>query len=464
MLSRRLIEDCKEAHCIPVRSAILTGSKALGVAASEMMMSTHEIVSSARASQKFIRFLVTADSFLPHSGGSRVYYANLYRTLLEQYPDTITLLTKKVPGWQVFDEHEMGERFRIFRRFNPLPNWKYSQLPKALLQLMHASATITISNYDCLHCCDLFPQALSGVFLSRIFNLPLIIFCHGDEISQTDRRRFQPRVRDFIYRQADAIIAANQYALESLIRIGLPNNRIHKLTPGVDLQIFQPRPRNKTLVERFGLAGKKVILTVARLVPRKGHAIVLRALPAVLQRIPNLKYLIVGEGPEKQRLEQTVQDLRLGDVVTFVGDISHAEISEFYNVCDVFIMVNRLEESGDIESFGMVFTEANAMGKPVIGGKSGGTSEAILDGEAGFLVDPQSAEDVGERLILLLSNRTLSDSIGSAGLRRVIQVFNWKTRSDALREISADLIKKRRGAGLLWRSRSLQHGRSKASH
>jgi len=393
-----------------------------------------------------IHHLAMADSYLPHSGGSRVYYANLYKNLLLAYPDTVTLLTKKVPGWQEFDRTESTERFRIIRRFRPLPNWKYQQLPKALPQLVHAAGTILTGTYDCLHCGDLFPQALNGVFLRKLFHLPLIIFCHGDEISQTDKRRYQPKVRDFIYRHADAIIAANQFAYEGLVRIGIPKVRIRKLTPGVDLEHFQPGPRNPQLIEQYGLAGKKVLLTVARLVSRKGHKIVLQALPKVLRTVPDLKYLIAGEGPEKAHLEQMVGELGLGDIVTFVGDISHQSIREFYNACDVFVMVNRLDPDGDVESFGMVFTEANAMGKAVIGGRSGGAVEAVVEGQTGFLVDPDSAEEVAERLITLLTSEELAQRMGSAGLRRVHADFNWITRAHALREISAELVMKWRTA------------------
>src|SRR5215471_6711172 len=218
-----------------------------------------------------ISYLVTADSYLPHSGGSRVYYAALYKHLVEQYPDTVTLLTKKVPGWRKFDRAESNKNFRIRRRFHPLYNWKYWQLPKALPQLLHAGTTALFGRYDCMHCGDLFPQALNGVLLRKIFKLPLLIFCHGDEISQTDKRRYQPRVRDFIYRHADAIVAANQFACDGLRRIGIPEERIHKLTPGVDMTEFQPRPARADLVKLYGLQNKRVLLTVARLVPRKGH-------------------------------------------------------------------------------------------------------------------------------------------------------------------------------------------------
>ncbi len=387
-----------------------------------------------------IDYLVTADSYLPHSGGSRVYYANLYRNLLAQYPDRVTLLTKKVPGWKEFDARECGDNFRIRRRFRPLPNWKYWEMPKAVPQLLHTATTLLLEKFDCLHCGDLFPQALNGVYLRRLFKVPLLVFCHGDEISQIDRRRYQPRVRDFIYQQADAVIAANQFAYDGLARIGVAHERIHKLTPGVDLEQFYPRSPNHELIEKYGLKDKKVLLTVARLVPRKGHKVVLQALPKVLRENPNLKYLIVGEGPEKDQLQKLVEELGLQQEVVFVGDIPHDQICDFYSLCDVFIMVNRLEAEGDVESFGMVFTEANAMGKPVIGGKSGGAIEAVLDSKTGFLVTPDSAEEVASRLLLLLQNEDLCKRMGTAGLFRVQSEFNWSTRAQVIRKISADLV------------------------
>lgn len=391
-----------------------------------------------------LRYLLMADSFLPHSGGSRVYYANLYRNVIARYPDRVTVLTKKVPGWQEFDRNESSDRFRILRHFHPLPDWRYQQMPKFLPDLVNAAATVSAGAFDCLHCGDLFPQALNGVFLRRMFNLPLLVFCHGDEISQTDRRRYQPRVRNFIYRHADAIIAANQFACDGLARIGIPEERVHKLTPGVNFEEFHPQAPRRDLIEHYGLEGKKVLLTVARLVPRKGHKIVLDALPQVMREVPNLKYLIAGDGPEKARLQEQARQLGLQDAVVFVGDILHHEICDYYNLCDAFIMANRLEAGGDVESFGMVFTEANATGKPVIGGRSGGTAEAVVDGKTGFLVNPESAEEIAERLLLLLKNEHLCGRMGEAGLDRVRTEFNWVTRADALHAITAELVRRNR--------------------
>jgi phosphatidylinositol alpha-1,6-mannosyltransferase len=394
-----------------------------------------------------INYLLAVDSFLPHSGCSRVYYSNLYKSIVAQFPDTVTVLTKKVPGWREFDARENNETFQIRRRFRPLPDLKYWQLPKLAPQFVDAATTILLGHYDCLHCGDLFPQGLSGVLLGKMFKLPVILFCHGDEISQTDKHRYQPRLRDFIYRQADAVIAANQFALDGLLRIGVSKERIHKLTPGVDVQHLHPRPQENELKRRYGLSHKKVLLTVARLVPRKGHRIVLQALPKVLPAVPNLRYLIAGEGPEKAGLQDLVRELHLGDVVIFVGDVPHDQICDYYNLCDVFVMANRLETSGDVESFGMVFTEANAVGKPVVGGKTGGTDEAIIDGKTGFLVNPDSADEVSDRLLLLLKNEDLCKGMGAAGLARVLSSFDWSSRAQALRRISGEAImKSRRGA------------------
>ncbi|MGH9571525.1 MAG: glycosyltransferase family 4 protein, partial [Candidatus Angelobacter sp.] len=306
------------------------------------------------------------------------------------------------------------------------------------------AAAAFIDKYDCLHCGDLFPQALNGVLLSRLFHLPLLVYCHGDEISQTDKRRYQPRVRDFIYHHADMIISANQFAYDGLARIGVPAERLHKLTPGVNLELFHSRTPNRDLVEQYGLRGAKVLLTVARLVPRKGHKIVLEALPKVMREVPNLKYLIAGDGPERTSLHALVRQLGLQKVVVFAGDVPHHRICDLYNLCDVSIMVNRLEPGGDIESFGMVFTEANAMGKPVIAGRSGGTSEAVIDGKTGFLVDPDDVNEVAAKLLLLLKEEEFAKNMGATGRDRVLKDFNWHTRAAMLREISASLVMRSR--------------------
>jgi len=378
--------------------------------------------------------------------------------LLSAYPDVVTLLTKKVPGWQEFDRHESSERFRIIRRFQPLPNWRYEQLPKALPQFLHAGGIMFAGKYDCLHCGDLFPQGLNGVFLRRIFNVPLLVFCHGEEITQIDSRRYQPKVRDFIFHHADAVIAANQFACDGLARIGIDSSRVHKITPGVNREEFHPKPPSLALIQEHKLSGKKVILTVSRLVPRKGHKAVLQALPIVQRQVKDLVYLIAGEGPERSHLEEMAKELGISDSVIFLGSVMQERLTEYYSLCDVFVMTNRMESGGDAEGFGMVFTEANAMGKPVIGGRSGGAAEAIVEGQTGFLVDPDNSDEIARRLCLLLMNDQFAREMGAKGQRRVEEEFNWESRGNALRKITEDLVRASR-SGILRRSSSRESSR-----
>ena len=114
---------------------------------------------------------------------------------------------------------------------------------------------------------------------------------------------------------------------------------------------------------------------------------IVRALPAIRQAVPDVVYLIVGEGSYGDTLRKLVVDLRLEDAVIFTGAVSDAEAVEFYRTCDVYVMPNRATEDGDTEGFGLVFLEAGACGKPVIGGRAGGVPDAITHEVTGLLVE-----------------------------------------------------------------------------
>jgi phosphatidylinositol alpha-1,6-mannosyltransferase len=392
-----------------------------------------------------MRILTLADNFLPHSGGARVYYYNLYRHLAEDWGADVTLLTKKVPGWRAFDTHAQTTHFQIRRRFKPLPTWKYQQMPKAIFPLMEALYLSKARRIDMIHSGDLYPPGVIAMFLKRFLGLPYLAYCHGDDVAQTEGMRYQPRVRNRLYLGAAAIIAANTFARNKLVSYGIPEDRIHIITPGVDTDIFRPGTPDRELVQRYGLDGKLVLLTAARLVPKKNHSLVFRALSQVLSEFPNVRYLVAGTGPEQGALAKQVAELGLGDVVQFIGDIPHDRLGEIYSLCDIFVMPNRTTESNDIETFGMVFVEANAAGKPVIGGRSGGTSEAIVQGTTGLIVDPGDPQELATALKLLLGNETLRRNFGASGLARVRQEFSWESRAGKLHDICVKVIRHHNG-------------------
>lgn len=398
----------------------------------------------AKQGVSVLNILFTADYFLPHAGGSRVYYSSLYSRLAEKFPDQLTILTKKVPGWQEFDARHSKHSFRIVRRFKPLPNWQVQHLPKILFPLLWTFGHLLRQRVDIIHPGDLYPQGVIARWMKDLFGIPYIAYCHGEEVTLTDRYRYQPSVRDWIYRGADVVVAACEFAKENLLRIGVEEQKIVKVTPGVDFVRFAPRPPSNELTSRFGLQGRKVLLTVARLCPRKGHEAVIRAVAKLAETNHDLVYLIVGSGPEREKLQSLAAELRLNGVVKFTGYVADERLAEFYNLCDVFVMANQKEDDGDIEGFGMVFLEANSCGKPVVAGRSGGTADSVIDGVTGYRVDPRDVDELAATLSRLLTNPDLCARLGEAGLRRAREEFDWEERATRIRELSMEVVEKRR--------------------
>jgi phosphatidylinositol alpha-1,6-mannosyltransferase len=398
------------------------------------------VVEKASTAATRTKILLLTDSFLPHAGGSREYYNNIYKNLVQLGDSEVTILTKKVPGWQEFDKKASTELFRIKRLFKPLPSWKIQELPKGIGAFFHTLWHVLRERPAIVHAGDLFPPGVIAMTLKKIFGIPYVVYCHGEEIPQIDQFRYQPRVRNRIYLNADAVIAASEFTRQNLRHLGIKDECIHKITPGVNSSIFRSRTCGDSLRKKYGLEGKVVILTVARLVPRKGHRAALQAFAKICRGIPEAKYLIVGTGPEEPLVRKLVQELGIGDRVTFAGYVASDQLPEVYNMCDIMLMPNRQEENGDVEGFGIVFLEANAAGMPVIGGRSGGAIEAIVDGATGFLVDPDSPAEIAGILRRLLLDRELRKKLGASGKLRVCSDFNWESRAEVLRDINRNIL------------------------
>jgi phosphatidylinositol alpha-1,6-mannosyltransferase len=168
------------------------------------------------------------------------------------------------------------------------------------------------------------------------------------------------------------------------------------------------------------------MLTVSRLDANeryKGHDETLKALSLIIKDFPTLKYIIAGDGTDRARLEAFVNSLSLNDYVIFAGRVSDNELAQLYAVCEFFIMPSKEVKEAKklkIEGFGIVFAEAGACGKPVIGGKSGGIEEAVIDGITGLLVDTNE-HSIAEAITKLLKDKPLCQKLGMEARRRVVQ-------------------------------------------
>lgn len=403
-------------------------------------------MSSGNASEQPLNVLFLADKYLPHAGGSRIIYHNVYTRMAAEHQAAVTVVTKRIPGWREFDAEASTDRFRIIRRFQPLANWKYHQIHNVLFPLAHTGSVVWKSAPDIVHVGDIYPQGLVALALKKAWRIPYVVHCHGEEITQMDHCRTEPVIRNAVYRGAELVLAANEFARENLLRIGVPEARIRKITPGVNAAQFTPGAPPQALVQRHGLQGKRVLLTVGRLVARKGHATVLEALRSLVNEFPNLAYLIVGTGPEEANLRRLTAEWNLERWVQFAGFVTSHDLPDYYRACNVFVLPN-FDDRGDQEGFGIVFLEANACGKPVIGARSGGTSESVLDGVTGLLVPPQDPAELASALGALLGDEDRRERLGRQGLRRTQTDFSWESRARLLDGVNREVIARTCGRG-----------------
>jgi len=240
-------------------------------------------------------------------------------------------------------------------------------------------------------------------------------------------------------RHVDAFVALGAYQGQLLERLAVDRRRIVVSPEGVDVSRFE-HVDDTVLGEvraRHDLKGRHVMLTVSRLVERKGHDMVIRALPGILDAVPDTVYLVVGRGPREGFLRKLVHETGVAANVVFCGAVPDRELAAYYTACDVFAMPSR-EVDGDIEGFGITFMEAAACGKPSVGGRTGGIAEAIAAGETGLLVDPSSPDEIADAVILLLTDADLANRMGMAGKRRVVTDFQYVQIAEDLLDRALD--------------------------
>jgi phosphatidylinositol alpha-1,6-mannosyltransferase len=293
-----------------------------------------------------------------------------------------------------------------------------------------------------IHGAKVLPEGLVAWALRQCYGLPYILYAHGEEIlfSLTSRKLawLLPR----IYHGAAAIIANSRNTKMLLQDIGVDASRIHIIHPGVHVQSFCASSETARRVrQKHHLDAAPVLLTVGRLQRRKGQDMVVQALPRIRQSIPHVKYVMVGVGEELASLTALAQELGVQDSVVFAGNVPDQELAAYYAASDVFIMPNR-QISGDIEGFGIAYLEASAAGKPVIGGKSGGTDDAIVDGVTGIRVDGNSSVEIADAAIDLLSTPDRAKTMGMRGRQRVENEFTWDTVVERTHALCAAIQRK----------------------
>ncbi len=229
--------------------------------------------------------------------------------------------------------------------------------------------------------------------------------------------------RDALLRKADLLLPVSCYTRGLLADAGVSTKAIHVASGGVDANTFHRRDGAAFRAEH-GLGDGPLVITVCRLVPRKGIDTTLEALAQLRERIPGVRYGIGGSGPDRGRLQARVRELGLHNTVRFLGHVPDLAMASCLSAADVVCMPAR-SEPPDVEGFGLVFLEAGACETVVIGANAGGVPDAIVHGETGLLVEPSDPRGLADALHTLLTQPKLRARMGAAARARIEAQCTW---------------------------------------
>lgn len=369
--------------------------------------------------------LLIVDRYMPHHGGSRRYYHNLARRL-----DDVVVLTGPQEGGRGFDR---GSGVPTLRRRgirpnyavaadrigNPWLNFLLAYLPGMLATLFWTLVEMLLRRPGVVHAGGYAFAGFAARVLCPLFGIPYIVYAHGEDVLSTGRRRFFAAFMRWVFRRAEIVVVNSRNTAHLVRGQGVPAERIRLANPGVDERWFDTPPRVGTRCRSLlnPWPAGAILLSVGRLVPHKGHRTVLQALPALLERRPDLIWVLVGRGPEEDALRREARHLGVDGSVIFLQGLSDEELGSLYRLADIFVQPNG-EVDGAIEGYGMVFLEAGAAYLPVIGGDSGGVPEVVEHGVNGYLVPPFDPKELAAAVEMMLADPELMLRMGRLGRER----------------------------------------------
>jgi phosphatidyl-myo-inositol dimannoside synthase len=381
-----------------------------------------------------MRALLLCTDFPPRPGGIQTMMGSLAAALSDW---ELTVVAPAQPEAATYDSRQP---YRVLRARGLRTGGSGRQnLPGIALRAFALAARSRPDLVLCGHPID----GLAGALMHRVWGLPYWVFCYGKELRNPRLRRLLPR----IFARAEGLLTISRFTTREAAGLGVLESRVRQLPLGFDPHRFA-QIQSSPLPQQLGLAGRRWLLTVARLDDRhKGIDTVLRAMPMIAAAVPDVRYVVAGDGRLRPELEALAERLGCRERVLFPGRVSEADLAALYARCTAFVLASRdRPEEGGVEGFGLVFLEANSFGKPVLGGNSGGIPDAVLDGVTGLLVDPEDETDVARQAIRLLTDGALAASLGNRGRERVLRELSWSATAQSLQTIVEESLGTRRHA------------------
>jgi phosphatidylinositol alpha-1,6-mannosyltransferase len=367
------------------------------------------------------KILFVTNDFGPRAGGIESFLIGL----IERLPkNRVIVFTSSQGDTSTYDsewQRKFGVRVVRDRSKVLLPS---PRIARAVGRLARESST----DVACFGAAA--PLGLLAPTLRRAGVQRIVALTHGHEVWWAKVFPFSTVIHR-IGRSVDVVTYLGDFT-KGAISPALPQkarNAMIQMAPGIDLEHFSPATNAAPLREELGLTQKVVIVSVGRLVRRKGQDRLIEALPEIQKVLPNVHLLLIGQGPYRARLEKIAKKSGVSDSVTFIGRVPYSKLPTYIRVGDVFAMPSRSRFAGlVVEGLGIVYLEASACGLPVVAGNSGGAADAVVNGKTGFVVDGTNIESIANALISLLTDTEHASAMGAAGRTWITNEWSWDLR------------------------------------
>lgn len=372
------------------------------------------------------KLLIISFDFPPQVGGIATY--------VKQFADSMPSDRVVVYAWKLKGRAKECKEFDAklpYKIIRKKPLWPGFIWPRWGRLIWHIFWIVRKEKIEAIHIHHVLPVGYVGLIMKKLFKIQYLVFSHGTDIREATRTKWKTAMARKVALGAEQVVVNSEFLktrwlsalseLQDKITIVYP-------CPDEDFFIVPSGEEITRLKSQLALDGKKVMLTVSRLTEGKGFPHLMRLLPDVLKSIPNLVWLVVGDGPKKQELFETARKNNLQNVVRFVGAVAHDEVKKYFYVADLFALLTHPDE-GREEGMGLVFLEAAACGLPSVAGKSGGVGEAVYDGQTGVVVDIYRGDKsvIGAIVSLLKDSIKLKTMAEQAKLRAQYD-FKWEAQ------------------------------------
>jgi phosphatidyl-myo-inositol dimannoside synthase len=362
-----------------------------------------------------VKVLVLTPDYPPAPGGIQLLVHRLVCNASRLEPRVVTL--------ESAGDHDFDER-------DPVPVRRVRRHGRT-----HRAAVLGLNGMSVLEALRFRPDAvLAGHIvvspaawaIATLLRIPMVQYLHAKELGT------KPGLARFAVSRAHATIAVSRHTEQLAYNVGADPARVHRISPGVDLPDAAPTDRTDRA---------PIVVTIARMEDRhKGHDVMVRSMSLIRSKVPDVHWVVIGDGPLRPSVERLVAAHGLEQNVTFTGAVPDAERDEWLNRARIFAMPSRLP-GGRVggEGFGIVYMEASARGLPVVGGNVGGALDAVVDEQTGLLVDPTDHVAVAEAITRLLTEPERAQALATMGRKRA-EGMTWPHIVDALESVMLPLV------------------------